>query len=119
MHEIGDTVLIRSDLMIDYEYGDYMFHSNMEFFKGTEVTIYHVYNDNTYLIDEDQSYVWTNEMFEEVNKDSDIIIISDIRQNSFIRKLNEKIEEGYHPSKLLIGFPSDKFSIALEKNKGL
>jgi len=65
-HEIGDVVIVRDDLISDEGYGDEIFIGDgMGAFRGKEVTIAEVDNDDAYLInDDDMEWYWTDEMFE-------------------------------------------------------
>ena len=63
-YQVGDKVLVRSDLEEDKTYGDEVVISDMLYFKGKIVTIEHVDYPNHYRIKEDpDQWHWTDEMF--------------------------------------------------------
>ena len=65
-YQVGDKVLVRSDLEEGKIYGDEVVMSNMLYFKGKIVTIEHVYYPYCYRIKEDpDQWHWTDEMFSE------------------------------------------------------
>ena len=63
-YNIGDKVLVRSDLEEGKKYGDEVVMFDMLYFKGKIVTIEHVDYPNHYRIKEDpDQWHWTDEMF--------------------------------------------------------
>lgn len=69
-YKVGDKVKIREDLEVGRQYGADGFAREMEQYKGKTATIANVY-DNVYYIevdDVDNSYRWTDEMFEDVKE---------------------------------------------------
>ena len=63
-YNVGDKVLVRSDLEEGKKYGDEVVIYNMLYFKGKIVTIEHVDYPNHYRIKEDpDQWHWTDEMF--------------------------------------------------------
>ena len=66
-YKVGDMVLIRDDLMIDYYYGGCYFNHYMINFKNKLATITFVYGvgvDTRYSINLDDGICnWTDEMF--------------------------------------------------------
>ena len=63
-YKFGDKVRVRRDLRISTNYGDYMFVSGMDDYKGNVVTISEVYQ-TYYCIEEDiGTWIWTDEMFD-------------------------------------------------------
>ena len=63
-YKVGDKVRIRRDLRIHTYYGDCMFVSEMNDYKGSVVTISKVF-PTYYCIEEDiGTWIWTDEMFE-------------------------------------------------------
>jgi hypothetical protein len=62
-YKVGDKVRVRKDLAVGSNYGRERFVENMKSFIGKVVTISNV-SDAEYMILEDDSYGWTDEMFE-------------------------------------------------------
>lgn len=68
-YKVGDKVRVRRDLRISTNYGDYMFVSGMDDYKGSVVTISDVFS-NVYYIKEDKGkWGWTDELFEGLAED--------------------------------------------------
>lgn len=68
-YKVGDKVRVRRDLQIRTNYGDYMFVSGMDDYKGSVVTISDVFS-NVYYIKEDKGkWGWTDELFEGLAED--------------------------------------------------
>lgn len=68
-YKVGDKVRVRKDLLIRTNYGDYMFVSGMDDYKGSVVTISDVFS-NVYYIKEDKGkWGWTDELFEGLAED--------------------------------------------------
>ena len=68
-YKVGDKVRVRTDLQIRTNYGDYMFVSGMDDYKGSVVTISDVFS-NVYYIKEDKGkWGWTDELFEGLAED--------------------------------------------------
>lgn len=62
-YKIGDKVRVKEDLVVDQWYGDDIFCSGMDSFKGQTVTIKKI-RENKYVIEEDhENWHWTEEMF--------------------------------------------------------
>lgn len=68
-YKVGDRVRVRSDLEIGAPYGDWLFSSGMNDYKGKVVTISVTYQ-NKYRVREDKErWVWTDEMLEGLVED--------------------------------------------------
>lgn len=68
-YKVGDKVRVRRDLRIGTNYGDYMFVSGMDDYKGSVVTISDVFS-NVYYIKEDKGkWGWTDELLEGLAED--------------------------------------------------
>ena len=68
-YKVGDRVRVRSDLEIGAPYGDWLFSSGMNDYKGKVVTISVTYQ-NKYRVREDKErWAWTDEMFEGLVED--------------------------------------------------
>lgn len=65
-HKVGDKVKVRSDLVVGKSYGEHAFVHDMIKFSGKIVTIESVWRQG-YRIEED-TYWWTDEMFEPVEE---------------------------------------------------
>lgn len=97
-YNVGDKVLVRSDLEENKKYGDEVVMSDMLFFRGKIVTIEHINHPNFYQIKEDPDrWYWTDEMF--IGKESEEIK-SDL----------EEIKEYFDSDQIYN--PLDKFSIS-------
>lgn len=70
-YKVGDKVRVRTDLVVDDEYGidwGVMFAEEMDKFRGQVVTIAKVTNEGIYNIKEDDNdWCWTEDMLEPVN----------------------------------------------------
>ena len=101
-YQVGDKVLVRSDLEEDKIYGDGVVMSDMLFFRGKIVTIEHVDHSCCYRIKEDpDQWHWTDEMF--VGKESEEIK-SDL----------EEIEEHFDSNEIYN--PIDEFSVSAKES---
>ena len=97
-YNVGDKVLVRSDLEEGKTYGDEVVISDMLDFKGKIVTIEHVDYPNHYRIKEDpDQWHWTDEMFSEKEPEK---IKSDL----------EEIKEDFDSNKIYN--PSNEFPIS-------
>lgn len=68
-YKVGDRVRVRSDLETGAPYGDWLFSSGMNDYKGKVVTISETYQ-NKYRVREDKErWVWTDEMLEGLVED--------------------------------------------------
>ena len=68
-YKVGDKVRVRRDLQIGTPYGDWLFSSGMNDYKGKVVTISGTY-PNKYRVREDKErWVWTDEMLEGLVED--------------------------------------------------
>lgn len=68
-YKVGDRVRVRRDLQIGTPYGDWLFSSGMNDYKGKVVTISGTY-PNKYRVREDKErWVWTDEMLEGLVED--------------------------------------------------
>jgi len=63
-YKIGDKVKVRKDLILGGNYGGYIFSRDMKGFKGKTFTIQKVGSD--YYRVKEESFSWTDEMFEPV-----------------------------------------------------
>lgn len=69
-YKIGDKVRVREDLVVDQQYGKYIFSHSMTPFKGKIVTISKVTSSKYEIKGDPRSFWWTEEMFsEKVSKD--------------------------------------------------
>lgn len=68
-YKVGDKVRVRKDLWIRTGYGDYMFVSEMDDYKGSVVTISEVFSNVYYIKEDKEEYGWTDEMFEGLAED--------------------------------------------------
>lgn len=63
-YDIGDKVIVRSDLIVEENYGGMYFLDEMSLLRGTVVEIEKIVNSKPiYRIKESQEPYWTNEMF--------------------------------------------------------
>jgi len=62
--EIGDKVIIRTDLVDNTEYGDAYWFDEMNEFLGKEMLITKIVTDCEYELDNNQEWVFTKEMFQ-------------------------------------------------------
>lgn len=67
-YKVGDKVRVRSDLVVDEDYGEEYFVEEMNQYKGKNVTIASVL-ENTYfkkyfILEDSEECVWTDEMFD-------------------------------------------------------
>ena len=100
-YQVGDKVLVRSDLEEGKKYGDDVVMSDMLFFRGKIVTIEHVDHPCCYRIKEDpDQWHWTDEMF--FGKKSEYL--------SYL----EEIEEYFDSNKIYN--PSDEFPISQKES---
>lgn len=99
--KVGDKVRVREDLEIDKMYGNYEFIKEMAHLKGEIITIKEVLKSG-YRIEEEY-YMWTDEMLEEVKKEAQEKtfreVIADIKEGEvwecghiLITKSNDGIE---------------------------
>lgn len=63
-YKVGDKVRVRKDLQIGTNYGDYMFVSGMDDYKGSDVTISEAFSSVCYIKEDNEKWGWTDEMFE-------------------------------------------------------
>ena len=63
-YKVGDKVKVREDLVVGEKYGKHIAIDDMVEFKGKEVTIKTVIDNNFGYGIEETNYTWTNEMFE-------------------------------------------------------
>lgn len=63
-YKVGDKVRVRKDLQIGTNYGDYMFVSGMDDYKGSVVTISEAFSSVCYIKEDKEKWGWTDEMFE-------------------------------------------------------
>ena len=64
-YKVGDKVKIRTDLRTDTKYGTTQVVDEMCTLCGQVVTIKEIYaKDQSYFIEEDNGWFWTDEMFE-------------------------------------------------------
>lgn len=100
-YKIGDKVRVREDLVVDQQYGKYIFSYSMIPFKGKIVTISGII-DSKYEIEEDfYQFWWTDEMF--VGKESE-----EIKSNL------EEIEEYFDSNEIYN--PIDEFSVSAKES---
>ena len=100
-YQVGDKVLIRSDLEEGKTYGNEVVMSDMLFFRGKTVTIEHVDYPDCYRIKEDpDQWHWTDEMF--IGKKSEYL--------SYL----EEIEEYFDSNKIYN--PSDEFPVSAKES---
>ena len=105
-YQVGDKVLVRSDLEEGKKYGDEVVMSDMLFFRGKIVTIEHVDHPCCYRIKEDpDQWHWTDEMFDE--KESEEI-------KSEYLSYCEKIDEYFSSDKIYNS--SDKFPVSVKES---
>lgn len=77
-YKVGDKVKIKNDLIAYKRYGKSFFNETMEKYKGLVVSIVECSCKDVYKIDADNSeWVWTDDMFEPVNKISNKVIFRD------------------------------------------
>lgn len=69
-YKIGDKVKVRTDLIVDEEYGGQSFMSGMKLFAGKIYTISKIDSDQEYYMFEEIGWVWTDEMIEGLVKAS-------------------------------------------------
>ena len=101
-YQVGDKVLVRSDLEEGKKYGVEVVIFNMLYLKGKIVTIEHVDHPNCYRIKEDpDQWHWTDEMF--VGKESEEIK-SDL----------EEIEEHFDSNEIYN--PIDEFPVSIKES---
>ena len=101
-YQVGDKVLVRSDLEEGKTYGDEVVISDMLYFKGKIVTIEHVDHPNHYRIKEDSDqWHWTDEMFSG-NESEEL-------KSEYLSDL-EEIEEYFDSDKIYN--PSDEFPVS-------
>ena len=62
-YNVGDKVLVRSDLVEGNKYGLY-FNDIMESYRGQVVTIHQVDADGYRIENDNRTWVWRDEMFE-------------------------------------------------------
>lgn len=67
-YEVGDKVRLRSGLICGHRYGCFTFTKNMNKFKGRRLTIREVTSDYYKILEDDDGYLFTDEMFDEVGK---------------------------------------------------
>ena len=65
-YKVGDKVRVRSDLVVDKEYGVVIFVCDMEHLKGKQVTIKKVGGKYYRIKEDDGVYGWSDEMLEPV-----------------------------------------------------
>ena len=105
-YQVGDKVLVRSDLEEGKIYGDEVVMSDMLFFRGKIVTIEHVDHPCCYRIKEDPNqWHWTDEMFDE--KESEEI-------KSEYLSYCEKIDEYFSSDKIYNS--SDEFPVSVKES---
>ena len=105
-YQVGDKVLVRSDLEEGKKYGDEVVMSDMLFFRGKIVTIEHVDYPYCYRIKEDpDQWHWTDEMFDE--KESEEI-------KSEYLSYCEEIDEYFDSNKIYN--PSDEFPVSQKES---
>lgn len=122
--KVGDKVRVREDLENDKMYGNYEFIKAMAYLKGEIITIKEILKSG-YRIEEDY-YMWTDEMLEEVKKEAQQKtfreVIADIKEgevweskSKYIRRFTNAIQI-YHkengrstPSMLMSN--NDKFKL--------
>ena len=63
-YKVGDKVRVRKDLQNGTNYGDYMFVSGMDDYKGSVVTISEAFSSVCYIKEDKEKWGWTDEMFE-------------------------------------------------------
>ena len=101
-YQVGDKVLVRSDLEEGKKYGDEVIISDMLFFRGKIVTIEHVDHPCGYRIKEDpDQWHWTDEMFDEKESEE---IQSDL----------EEIEEYFDSNEIYN--PIDEFPVSAKES---
>lgn len=81
-YKVGDKVKVRENLEVDKRYGTEEFIEEMEEYKGKIVTIDTVNEDDYYIEEDKQSWLWTEEMLEDIEEEKSIgQIIDDILSN--------------------------------------
>lgn len=68
-YKAGDKVKVRNDLKGGDCYGTEYFNEDMEKYKGQTVTIEAVRSDVYYIQEDEETFYWTDEMFEDKNID--------------------------------------------------
>jgi len=63
-YKVGDQVRVRKDLEVDKEYGDNCFVDSMKEYSGKKVTITNICYGNYEIKEDNETFYWTNEMFE-------------------------------------------------------
>lgn len=106
-YQVGDKVLVRSDLEENKKYGNEVVISDMLFFKGKIVTIKHIQDHpDCYRIEEDpDQWHWTDEMFSGK--------VSEEIKSEYLSNL-EEIEEYFDSNKIYN--PSDEFPVSTKEN---
>ena len=97
-YKVGDKVRVRSDLVVDKEYGVANFVCGMEHLKGKQVTIKK--DDGTYyrIKEDDGVCAWTYEMLEPVGTFNvgDVVYDGSGKQVEIIEKVwRVKYDDGY------------------------
>lgn len=101
-YNVGDKVLVRSDLEEGKKYGNEVVMSNMLYLKGKIVTIEHVDYPNHYRIKEDpDQWHWTDEMFSE-------------KESEKIKSDLEEIDEYFDSNEIYN--PIDEFPISAKES---
>jgi len=75
MYQVGDKVIIRSDLIENTAYGNNVFVKEMKEYLGQILTIECITFNNQYRMQHVPSWIWTNEMIVgRINKEQSIKI---------------------------------------------
>ena len=118
-YQVGDKVLVRSDLEEGKKYGDEVVMSDMLFFRGKIVTIEHVDHPCCYRIKEDpDQWHWTDEMFDEKEyeeiKSEYLPYYEKIDEYSEYLSYCKEIDEYFNSDKIYN--PSDEFPISQKES---
>ena len=100
-YKIGDKVRVRKDLKFNLNYGDDVFVTGMEKFKGKIVTINHITNEKYCIMEDKNKYSWTDEMFEGLYQ----FTKSDLRRGDIV--IDEEGNTSVFDGEELIGATAD------------
>ena len=92
-YKVGDKVKIREDLRVEHLYGGRAWVTQGMYNLGGKIaTIVDVSeHEGVYCIDLDNSsYIWTSEMFEDVNKDVGKRIVIEVDEGKVIARCSDK-----------------------------
>lgn len=95
MIKVNDKVKVRGDLTINKVYGGQLLVDEMEMFKGEMVTITEVVDEDNFKIKEDYAeFIWSKDMFEEVELEpmKDSISKEEIEAGMLVELYNRELE---------------------------